>query len=202
MRGKRWPAGARATTLRRVPSMRDTALYEIRPWQSKVSTLFTPRAGMPRSTRPAIASFTRPMDSASFRAGFGHGGGTTNRHGAGARRRAGRFPIGDAASTSADDQLALRQHMAGIIAEICFLPDVRAGSSRDEVAIGQLLCENIGTKTGRNPHEIMAETNARLLADLRRDESAVHAIANSLMRDKVLRGAKLAARLAPVEQSR
>jgi hypothetical protein len=54
-----------------------------------------------------------------------------------------KIPDNDAASTVADDQLALRQHMAGFIAEVCFLPDVRAGSSRDEVAIGQLLCENI-----------------------------------------------------------
>jgi hypothetical protein len=70
-----------------------------------------------------------------------------------------KIPDSGEASTIAEDLLALRQHSAGILCEICFLPDVRAGSSVDEIAIGQMLAENVGTKTGRHPHD--AEGAAR-----------------------------------------
>jgi hypothetical protein len=47
----------------------------------------------------------------------------------------------------------------------------------------------------------MAEATDRLIADLRRNEPTVHAIANALMRDKVLRGRKLAALLRTAQGS-
>jgi hypothetical protein len=55
-----------------------------------------------------------------------------------------------------------------------------------------MLCENVAVKTGWHPHAVMQENAGRLLAAFRRNESAVRAIAGALMRDKVLRGAKLA----------
>jgi hypothetical protein len=110
-----------------------------------------------------------------------------------------KIPDSGTASSIAEDLLALRQHTAGILCEICFLPDVRAGSSVDEVAIGQMLCENVAVKTGWHPHAVMQENAGRLLAAFRRNESAVRAIAGALMRDKVLRGAKLAMLLKEIK---
>ena len=48
------------------------------------------------------------------------------------------------ASPIADDILVMRTHLAGALAEVCFLPDVRPGSSLDEIVLGQLLAENLG----------------------------------------------------------
>ena len=83
--------------------------------------------------------------------------------------------------------------LAGAIAEVEFVPDVRRGSSLDEVSTAQLIAGTLATKM-RMPeygNMIFIAAAMSVSSDLRANERAVKAVASGLMHNKVLRSSRL-----------
>ena len=95
----------------------------------------------------------------------------------------------------ANDLLAVRQHLAGWVCEKCFLDDVKPGSSLDEIIFAEMICTAIGAKTNRDPRDVKREACEQLDLAFQANETTINAIADALMREKVLRGRRLAALL-------
>jgi hypothetical protein len=92
-------------------------------------------------------------------------------------------------TTAADDEIAARNQIAGVLAELVLdRENFRAGSSIDEITTFRMIVATVACKTGC-PHEevgmrLIGETSAVIDAN----RGAIKAIADALMRCRILRG--------------
>ncbi len=107
----------------------------------------------------------------------------------------------DAHTTVEQDFLSMRMIIAGVVAEQCFLPDYRAGSSLDEVVFGHMIAINMsGKMRGGDVEQILLMTVNSIAMDLRGNERTLRAIADALMHSRIVRGERLRKQLANVRR--
>jgi hypothetical protein len=104
-------------------------------------------------------------------------------------------------TTIEQDFLSARMMIAGVVAEQCFLPDFRAGSSLNEVVFGHMIVKNMAAKVrGGDEEQILLMIVNSVATDLQGNERTLRAIAAALMHARIVRGAPLRKLLANVRR--
>jgi hypothetical protein len=112
-------------------------------------------------------------------------------------------PMTSPDSEVTDDILAARNTIAGWASELLFDPDLRKGSSIDEIAAFHVILANVVTKLGKSGSfeerkSVLDSILGGVFADLRRNEAVIRDVANRLEVVERLHGAELRGLLAKV----